>query len=163
MIIVDTNILSTFGKVDKFNLLLNIFEEEFYISPNVLEELKEADKLGHGYVRKILSFISEGRIKVVSLSDEMFDLMKDLPRSFGLGERDSIAAAKINKASFVTNENKLLNFCEREGITAISLNSILRYLWKEGILTKEQVKHLIEEIETKDNIIIMSKEEIIEE
>ena len=44
-----------------------------------------------------------------------------------------------------------ISFAEAKGITTISLHSILRSLWESRILTKEEVKKLISEIEQKDN------------
>jgi hypothetical protein len=79
-----------------------------------------------------------------------------------VGELDSIAIVYHRKTIFVSNEKKVLNFCEKEKIIALSLNVLLRSLWEEKILTKTQVKALMEEIEAKDNLIIHSKEEILQ-
>ena len=41
MILIDTNILSTFAKIDRLELLFKVFNQEtLYISPNVFQELK---------------------------------------------------------------------------------------------------------------------------
>jgi len=42
MILVDTNILSTFAKIDRLELLFGVFKQKtLYISPNVFQELKD--------------------------------------------------------------------------------------------------------------------------
>ena len=63
----------------------------------------------------------------------------------------------------MTNEKKVINYCGREGIGYITLNHILRLLWDVGILSKDEVKNLVGEIETKDRIVITSREGVFEE
>ncbi|HLD42526.1 MAG TPA: hypothetical protein VJB08_00890 [Candidatus Nanoarchaeia archaeon] len=164
MIIIDTDILSTFGKIDKMLLLFSVFREKrLFISPNVFNEITKADELGYEYAKQILNLVKTNSITMVRLSQEESSYKRTLPKSFGRGESDSIAVAKIRNAVFLTNEKKVLNFCEKHGVAALTLNSILRYLWEEEIRTKEYVKELIEEIEKKDKIIVPSKDKIFEE
>jgi hypothetical protein len=42
------------------------------------------------------------------------------------------------------------------------LTILLGSLWEERIMTKEQVKKLVEEIEEKDRIVFTSKEDIFD-
>ena len=79
-----------------------------------------------------------------------------LPISFGKGERDSLAICKFRKGLFITNERKIINFCERETIDVLDLPSLLRYLWKSGLKRKEEVKKIVGIIEDKDNIIFVN-------
>ncbi len=55
-----------------------------------------------------------------------------------------------------------ISFAEGKHITTISLHSILRSLWESGILTKEEVKKLISEIEQKDNTRIKDIQNILQ-
>ncbi len=48
MILIDTNILSTFAKIDRLDLLEEVFGE-MHISPNVLDEVKRAEELGYSH------------------------------------------------------------------------------------------------------------------
>lgn len=160
MILLDTNVLSTFGKINRLNLLFDIFKEDICISSNVLDEIKNADEQGYSFADKVISLIDEGKIMVISSSQEERQYMVTLPLSFGSGERDSVAIAKKRRGVFVTNEKRLWNFCETEEIDFLTLNNLLKLLWKDKILTKEEVRKLIDEIEEKDNIVIVSKDEI---
>ena len=161
MILIDTNIISTFGKIGRINLLFTLFQvDNLEISKNVFEEVKRAEELKYSYAKEILELVNKKKIKVVSIKNKSD--MSTIPPNFGDGERDSLALAKKYKAVFITNERRVINFCQRERIDVIDLNMILRALWKEEIYTKKEVKKLIEEIEKKDNLIITNKEQIFE-
>lgn len=71
MILLDTNILSTFGKIDRLNLLFTVFgEEPLFITPNVFKEVRKAEERGYEYAQKVFSMIIEKKIEIISLSDE---------------------------------------------------------------------------------------------
>lgn len=164
MILLDTNILSTFGKIDRFDLLLSIFNnEEICVSSNVFNEVEKANEKGYDYAKRVLALVHNGKVKVVYASENENDYINELPRNFGLGEKDSLAIAFGRNAIFVTNERLIINYCLRNKIDCLSLNELLRILWRENILSKEKVKELIDEIETKDKIIIMNKDEIFKD
>ncbi|MBI4141854.1 hypothetical protein HY484_02945 [Candidatus Woesearchaeota archaeon] len=164
MILIDTNILSTFAKIRKLESLLKIFEgKRVCISCNVLEEIKQAVGLGYVYASPIINLSMSKKIEIIELTKEEYLLSLSFPKNFGKGERDSLAIAKKRSWVFITNEKRVLNYCNDENISAVSLNSLLRLLWEEKIQTKEQVKDIINEIETKDSLIIQSKKDIIEE
>lgn len=58
MILVDTNILSTFAKVDRLDLLIKMFGK-MHISPNVFEEVKRAEELGYPHAENILAWVKD--------------------------------------------------------------------------------------------------------
>ena len=87
----------------------------------------------------------------------------DIPDPFGSGERDPVAICRNRGYSFLSNEKKVKNFCEKKGIVCIDLNGILKALWKFKILSKDDVLELINEIEHKDNVVVTSKDGILEE
>ncbi|MBI2663847.1 hypothetical protein HYX10_00710 [Candidatus Woesearchaeota archaeon] len=161
MILLDTNILSTFGKIGRLGLLFEALGDNLVVSPNVLSEVKKAKELGYDHAKIVYSIFAKGKIRVVQMSDNESAYAGTLPKSFGSGERDTASIAKCRKAAVVTNEKKIINFCQREGIAVISLNSVLRHLWAGKILSKSQVEQLIDEMELKDNLIIISREEIL--
>lgn len=61
----------------------------------------------------------------------------------------------------LTNETRVVNFCKREEIICFNLRMILKKLWSEGIVIKEEVSRMIVEIEDKDNVTILNKEGIL--
>lgn len=161
MILFDTNILVTFAKIEKLYLLLELFlGQPLAITPNVLTEINKAKSLNYVHAEKILSFVQEGNITVLQPTEEELIFSVQLPDNFGFGERDSIAMAKKRDYIFLTNERRIVKFCEKEGIACLWLDQLLRMLWRENILSKEQVRELIMEIERYDRLIIMAKESI---
>ena len=52
---------------------------------------------------------------------------------------------------------KAREFAKRNGVSVISLQSILKSLWKKKIRSKEEVRQVLERIKEMDNLIV-SKE-----
>ncbi len=160
MILVDTNILSTFGKVGEMKLLFKLFQTKLSISSNVFCEISIAYEKGYSFAEFVLDCIKNEKIDVVAIDQEDLPYMLDLPKSFGPGERDSIAICKNRGYVFLSNEKKVYNYCKKHGVQCLLLLHLLKSLWKENILNKEDVKELITEIESKDNIVIADKDSI---
>jgi len=55
------------------------------------------------------------------------------------------------------------NWCIKEDIKYAYLPDLLRACWQSTVMSKKEVKSLIEDIEEKDNITFRSKEEIFKE
>ena len=60
----------------------------------------------------------------------------------------------------LVNDIKVTNYCEKNDIEYLDLNGILRKLWRNDILTKDDVRRLIKIMEKKDNLTIVSKDSI---
>ena len=163
-VLVDTNILSTFAKIKRLELLFKIMDRgELYISTSVLHELDIAENIGYDFVQTIFDYIDKERISILSMDDEESDLFLNLPDSFGRGERESVAISKSRDYIFVSNETKVKNYCDRNDIDIVDLPTLLRRAWKVGLKEKETVKKIVEKIENKDNIIFKDRSIIFEE
>jgi len=160
MILVDTNILSTFGKVGGLKLLFELFQTKLSVSSNVFCEISIAYEKEYSFAKSVLDCIKNEKIDVVAVDQEDLPYMLGLPKSFGPGERDSIAICENRGYVFLSNEKKVYNYCKKHGIQCLLLPHLLKSLWKENILNKEDVKELITEIESKDNIVIADKDSI---
>lgn len=58
MILVDTNILSSFAKIGRLELLFRVFNQKtLYISPNVFQELKDARDKRYDFVELIFELL----------------------------------------------------------------------------------------------------------
>lgn len=162
MDIIDTNILSTFAKVKRLDVLFKALNaDRLFISPNVLNELKLASDRGYDFPDEIYPLIDEKRIEIVSLTHDEHLIALNLPDSFGGGELDSLALCLSRRCTFATNERKAVSFCKERGIPYVTLAHILRALWKLEILSRDEVKQLISEIEKKDRVTIILKDEIL--
>ena len=163
-ILLDTNIVSTFAKIDSLDLLFQVLKrDELFLSNSVLHELEDARFAGFEFVNSVFELIASNRISISSMTDEEMRWSMQLPSSFGKGERDSLAICRFREGIFFTNERKVINYCERESISAVDLPTILRYLWKSNCLDKKEVEKLIILIETKDNIRFKDPNFILED
>ena len=161
MILLDTNIISTFSKIGKFELLYDIFNKEIlYISPNVFEELKKAKDKGYSFVDRIFYLILKKKLQIISLNQEEILKTINIPNSLAAGEKDSIILCKERNGIFITNEKKVINYCKKEKINYFDLIDILKAMYDLMDYSKEKIISLINKIERKDNIIIRNKEEI---
>ncbi|HLC84503.1 MAG TPA: hypothetical protein VJH22_01800 [Candidatus Nanoarchaeia archaeon] len=164
MILLDTHILITFSLADKIDLLIDlVVGHRLGISSNVLAEIKKGQEKAYPHAALSIKYVLQSKIEVLIATTDETRFIQELPSSFGRGEQDSVSIAKHRKGIFLTNEKRIINYCERERISCITLEMILRSLWEEGIQTKEQVKRLIDDIEQRDNLVISSKEEIFSE
>lgn len=164
MLLCDTNILSTFAKINRMALLLQLFaRNEMAVVPAIYEELQEGIRRGYAPLQAANALIQQGSMTILAPNaQEIFD--KDaLPRSFDAGERETIAVARSRGYSILTNEAHVKNWCKRSGIACWDLPRILRALWRTSLLTKEQVRELVEQIEIKDHVIFKNQEAIFEE
>ena len=63
----------------------------------------------------------------------------------------------------MTNERLVKNWCQRAGIQYWDLPGILRAFWRTQVLTQDQVRSLVRQIEAKDRIIFRDQDQIFAE
>ena len=163
IIILDTNIISTFSKIKKLELLYDVFNANvFYISPNVHKEIMAAKEKGYIFVEQVTDLLQRKKLVTLTLNSEEAVKAEKLPSSFSKGERDSLVICKERNGIFVTNERKVINYCKKHDIAYFDLRDILKALHQFMNFSKDEVSKLIDEIEEKDNIIIKDKNEILQ-
>ena len=74
-----------------------------------------------------------------------------------------IAVAQARGYKILTNERLVKNWCRQAGIQYWDLPGILRALWRTHLLTQEQVRSLVTQIEAKDRIVFKDQEYIFAE
>ena len=74
--------------------------------------------------------------------------------SLGKGELEAIAYCKTEKYIFATNDIKARQFAKCEGVSVISLQAILRALWKKKISSKKEIKWILERIKEADSLAV---------
>ncbi len=62
----------------------------------------------------------------------------------------------------LTNDKRARNFCRESSIPCLDLPAILRGLWVRQVMSKEQVRQLLRQIETEQGMVIKNKEAIFE-
>ncbi len=151
MIVADTNILSTFARVGAIDHLRRLCESDrLHVTPATFNELRRAVEVGCGFLAPILEAIQTGSgLDLVELSREEILGAKDLPRSLGAGEAESIAVCLHRPGTrLLTNDKRARNFCREHSIPCLDLPAILPGLWVRQVASKERVRQLLHLIET---------------
>lgn len=92
-------------------------------------------------------------------ADEILGRQKP-PPSLDSGEAESITVCQTRGAAFLTNDRRARNFCREEGVEVFDLIDMLRALWKLQVCSKRQVSQLVDDIETREGMVIKHKERI---
>ena len=72
----------------------------------------------------------------------------------GKGELEAIAYCKTEKCAFATNDIKAREIAKSKGVSVISLQAILKALWKKKICAKKEIKQILERIKEADNLAV---------
>ncbi len=153
MIFVDTDVLSTFAKIERLPLLFAVFDQEtLNIAEAVKNEVKTGVSKGFSFSDDIIALQTQGQIRTyhTTLADQVF--MSSLPQTLDAGESESMALCKRFTATFASNERRVMHHCQTNGIHCINLVDILRLLWELQILTQTDVRQIIKEIEIEDQL-----------
>lgn len=159
-VIIDADIASTFGRLEKLYLLQKLFpKSKLYICSAVQNDLLRGRERGYDFIDVIFEHLNvmkptESEVK------ETENLLSE--RSIGKGEAESIIIAKSRNMLFLTNDKIATNAAKYMDVTSMNLPMIVRQFWKNNILTKDKCHKLISEIEEKDNIIFVNKDNIFE-
>jgi len=165
MIVADTNIISTFARVKRLELLLIVAETDaIHLAPAVVKEIKVGLHRGLDFLQPIVDGLAGGtRFYPLDLTSDERSLVDTLPGSLNAGEKESIAfCTKRAGCKLLTNDKRAHNYCRANRIPSLDLKLILRQLWKASHCTKEEVRSLMEEIEKNEpGMVIKGKGEIL--
>ena len=151
MVVFDSDILSMFAKADAIDLLKLLFGEKVLMTPKIRDEISVPLEYGYTFPIKVISTIKTVPLTQHSLR-EYEKFQENL--SLGKGELEAIAYCKTEKCLFATNDMKAREFAKREEVGVISLQAILKALWKKKIKSKEEVKRILETIKDTDNLAL---------
>lgn len=151
MIILDTDIASTFAKADALDALIDLLSarHEVYITPRIYEELQIPLAFGYGFPKEILT-----HVKVLDLStDEQRDyrgLLKQCP-TVGRGELEAIVVCKRRGGIFSSLDRQALRVAASQGVSTLPLGAILHEFVGRRVYSKAELRVLIEKINRVDN------------
>jgi len=154
----DTDILSTFGKIGRVDLLQRLFNE-IYVAPAVYHELLRVEQLGVSWLATLIETITplplaEGEIK------EVEHLVTSYPQ-LGSGEIETFVLANVHHLICLTNDRQAKKVCQLLGLSYLDLEEILRALKIKEIMTVEGLAEVIDQIEEKDHTRIKAKKQIL--
>ena len=156
--IADTDILSTFGKVRKTDLLLTLFQK-VHVAPAVYRELLKVEQLGFRWGASVKQAV-ELLPLTESENKEAEQLFTSYPQ-LRSGEVESFVLAKAHHLLCLTNDRQAKEISNALGLPCLDLEEILRALKVRRILTTEALAQLIEQIEEKDHTRIKAKGQIL--
>jgi predicted nucleic acid-binding protein len=164
VVLADTNILSTFAKIGELPLFLRLFAEEgIGVVPAVYEELHQGVSKGYVALQAAIDLIQHRHIELIVPNTEEILGKSALPASFDAGERETIAVARARGAKVLTNERLVKNWCRQAGVQYWDLPGFPRALWRTQLLTQEQVRRLVTQIEAKDRVVFRDQDHIFAE
>jgi hypothetical protein len=143
MIISDATILITLINIDEFRVL-KIFIDSIIIPPEVYKEVS----LKLSAKNYMDNEISEGFIRVESYKSS--SLFKEINYILDGGESASIALAIEKKLPLIIDERKGRKFAQKQGVEIIGLVGILRFLYVENRLNKEEILAIIKKLNGSD-------------
>ena len=153
MIFVDTDVLSIFAKIERLRLLFAVFDQKtLNIAFAVENEIKTGISKGFHLFNAIIALQTQGQIHTYHTTPADQEFMISLPQTLNAGERESMALCKRFTATFASNEKRVMHHCQTNGIRCINLVDILRLLWELQILSQADVRKVIIEIETEDQL-----------
>ena len=156
MTLIDTCVLSSIAKIDRFDLLRQSFEK-ILVTPSVVNELEEVGEAK--FVRKIkeaLYFeeIEEGKfIFVVSLSQKELQYAHKLKTKYGLSIADSecIAVAKMRKMLLLSDDKYLGEMAINEEVEHVyDLLTFFEVCIVKGIIQKEELIEIVSLLKKND-------------
>ena len=161
-LVFDTDVLSTFGKIKRLDLLEKLFPgADFSIPTSVNNELFKAKDCGYEFV----DYITDSRIFEVTLLGQeevgFLEKLRDERRKLGPGELECISICKHRDSVLVTNDTAAKKVCDHYDIKFIDLSMLLKSLIVTDILTSKEVEALMDEIEDKDKVIISNADYIL--
>jgi len=139
MIVSDATILITLIEIDEFRVL-ELFVDHIYITDEVYHEVSY--KI---YAKKFLDKkIEAGFISKEDPKDKK--LLKEINFILDLGESSAIVLALQKKVPIIIDEKKARRFAKSKGLEVIGLVGILKFLYLEKKLTKEEVMIVIDKL-----------------
>jgi predicted nucleic acid-binding protein len=157
-VIADTDILSTFGKVDRLDLLRQLFQP-IYLAPAVYRELLQAERMGFVWVDRIMS---AGAMLPLTPDEaqEVERLVRQHPQ-LGRGEVESFVLAQTHHLMCLTNDRQAKAVAHQLNLLYLDLEEILRAFKTKAILATPALSTLIDQIEQEDRTRIKAKEDIL--
>jgi len=151
MVIMDTDLLSMFAKVDAIEALLELIGgDQIGITPAIAEEIAVPLQYGYGFPQQVLS-----NIPVVAINQQVAEKIAQLrieATFLGRGEREAIAFCQIEQSIFATNDIEARRFAQSQRVAVMSLQALLRGMWVSGMKSQTEVKQLLERIKQTDRL-----------
>ncbi len=161
-VVLDCDIVSTLAKIDKIDLLSEVFKDRRIVIPNaVYVELLEAERMGFTFAEKIFNSQIEITTMIGSELIDFKNIVKN--KKIHHGEAEGMVIARNRKGVFLTNDRVAVKFCEQNDIAVLDLKDILKIAARKRIVDENEMIKIMKDIEVKDNTVIVERDEILKE
>ena len=145
-IICDTDFLSSFLKIERLELVRDLFKaKNLYIPVAVLKEVAKTNL--------ITALLDKEWVKVKNVSDADFKKMKKSKEftNLGSGEKECFALCKRFKNSvLLISDNKARKVANKNEIVTLNISAFLLSCKEMGILESNDVTSIIRDLREKD-------------
>jgi predicted nucleic acid-binding protein len=157
-VIADTDILSTFGKIGRLDLLQLLFDQ-VYIAPAVARELGRATQLGFTWVTSVQRTVL--LLPLTANESGAVERLTSLYPQLGSGEIESFVLAQTHHLACLTNDRQAKVVAQALGLSYLDLEDLLRAFKTRKFLTAAALTALIAQIEEHDRTHIKAKAQIL--
>lgn len=143
-VVLDASVLSAFANTRRLKLLKKILSKhEVYIPDTVYEEII------HPQIRMETSFEYTGRSKRKWIHVVKVDTWKN-HSTLDKGEQGVVQLAQKLNAVAVVDDKDARNYARKHGITHTGTLAILKRAREKKLITKTELKKIVEDLKTKD-------------
>lgn len=142
MIVIDTDFLSAFIKINRTGLIFTVLDTtELVITGAVFNELEQSTLF-----TSVLQLLNSKKNKLT------IKAVRSVTQSepWGLGELESIAFAKKTNALLLTNDRSAVEMAEKDDITVMDIPRFLLYCKRNNVLSLKEIKQIISDLRERD-------------
>lgn len=117
-----------------------------------------AKRAGYSFPDRIFE-----QLPVITIDRDDLRAFKDISTDSTVhyGEAEGLSICREKKATFLTDDRKVIRFAEKNGIAVLDMKDLLTLLAIRQVLGYSEMISLIREIEVKDNTCIKYKDKIL--
>lgn len=154
MIVTNSSVLISLAKIGRLDMLKQLNEE--IVSPQIVyeETVEEGKKKNLVDATIIGTLFQQGVVKRTDVKkDYQNKLKKLLGRKLTRGDHEVVSLAlQLNSDKILTDDDNLSRIVESVGLKSISTSDLLLQNLKNGLLTFEEFKDLINELVLKNRV-----------
>jgi predicted nucleic acid-binding protein len=147
-VVSDTDLLSTFSRIDRLDILSSIYNS-ILVPPSVALELKR------GEIK-----LSGKNFSTVDLTREEIMLLGKMDSRLGRGERECLSVAKFRKLPLASNDRVVHQVCKKEKLDYFNLQRLLRFAILREVLSLREARDIVRAVELNERTLIKNQREI---
>jgi len=147
--LLDADILSIFAKANALALLRQLLGcDRLPMTTGVFNEIVVPLEYGHDFPRRILAVADT----VLMSADEVasFEALR-LEGKVSAADAEIVAICQQRGWVYVTMDRVAAHYAEKQGVRAVDLHALLKAVLSGGLLTEDQLRVLVEQMERADH------------